>query len=495
MTDPMRPETPDSTLRRIAARSATFTFVAYGVTQVLTLATYMILARLTVPEVFGVFGAATILLATGEVFVESGMTAALVQRRTEFEEATATAFVATLAGGVLLALGALAGSVLVGLYFESRHIGVVAAALSGTVAVNALCVVPTALLQRRFSTLRYVVVEPAAAVAFAVGAGLGLASGLEAWGLVIGAYCWSVVRAAALWLCARRRPRPGQASWRMWRELAGYGRHIVASESLREVTRIGTTALVGRFLGTRSLGEFRFGWRLVQQAAGPLLSANAHVLLPAVAAADDPEDVRRRTLLSLRLVTFAAFPLSALFLALGEPIALLLFGADWAGVGPVLAGLAALPAAQAIDSVASEIWKARARPHYLPRMHGLGAALSVGLVAVFVAADAGAAGVGVALSLSAVAIAAYALIRLATVIGVGVLEVVRPLVPAFMSALLAAAVARSADAALGLDVAALRLAVGCLVGGGAYLLALSVVSRGVLRDVAATAREFRRSSG
>jgi PST family polysaccharide transporter len=490
----MRPASSEPTLRRIAARSASFTFLAYGLTQALTLGTYVVLARLTVPEVFGVFGAATILLATGEVFVESGMTAAVVQRRRDVEEAASTAFVATLAGGILLTLAALAGSVLVGLYFDSRQVGVVAAALSGTVAVNTLCVVPLALLQRRFSPLRYVVVEPAAALAFGIGAGLGLAYGLEVWGLVVGAYCWSVVRAGALWLCARWRPRPRQASWRMWRELAGYGRWVVASESLREVTRIATTALVGRFLGTKSLGEFRFGWRLVNQAGGPLLSANAHVLLPAVAAADNEEDVQRRSLLSLRLVTFAAFPLSALFVALGEPIALLLFGDDWAGVGPVLAGLALLPAAQAIDSVASEIWKARARPDYLPRMHGLGAALSVGLVAVFVAADADAAGVGVALSLSALAIATYALVRLATVIGIGVGQVARPLAPAFASALFAAAAAWLADAALGVDSPILRVTVGSLVGLGAYLLALSVVSRGMLRDVAATAREFRRSS-
>jgi hypothetical protein len=160
----------------------------------------------------------------------------------------------------------------------------------------------------------------------------------------------------------------------------------------------------------------------------------------------------------------------------------------------VLAGLALLPAAQAIDSVASEIWKARARPDYLPRMHGLGAALSVGLVAVFVAADADAAGVGVALSLSALAIATYALVRLATVIGIGVGQVARPLAPAFASALFAAAAAWLADAALGVDSPILRVTVGSLVGLGAYLLALSVVSRGMLRDVAATAREFRRSS-
>jgi O-antigen/teichoic acid export membrane protein len=482
-------------LRQIAAKSASATFVANGLTQVLTLATYTALARLTTPRVFGVFGAATILLAAGELFMESGMTAALVQRRTEVRAAASTAFLAALVGGVCLALAAFGGSVVVGAYFHNHQIGLVAAALSGTVAVNSASVVPIAFLQRRLSPLRFVVAEPAAAVAFGIGSGLGLAYGLGVWGLVLGAYCWSVTRTAALWLLVRWRPRPRSASWQMWRELAGYGRHIVATELLREITRVATTALVGRFLGTASLGEFRFGSRLAIQASGPILHANAQVVFPAVADAEEHADVKRRSLVSLRLVTLVAFPVSAFFFALGQPLALVLFGEEWKGVGLVLVALAAVPAGQAIDSVASEIWKARARPDILPRMHALNTAITVGLLALLVHTSA--AGAAAAFSVSAIVVALYAIRRLSPIIGVSTREIGSELLPALGSAGVAGLVTLMSDRALSGVLpataagAGMRVAIGCVIGSVIYLLLLTLFSRVLLREAGETLRALR----
>ncbi len=54
--------------------------------------------------------------------------------------------------------------------------------------VRSLPVVPEALLQRRFSFLRRVIVEPAGVFVFGVAAVIACSDGLGAWGLVIGYY-------------------------------------------------------------------------------------------------------------------------------------------------------------------------------------------------------------------------------------------------------------------------------------------------------------------
>src|SRR5215211_3526364 len=91
-------------------------------TQLITLGTYLVLARLATPQDFGDWAAATVLVAVGVLFTESGMQAALIQRRGPIEEAANTALLATLAAGLTVSLVALAASPLVGSYFHSDRI-------------------------------------------------------------------------------------------------------------------------------------------------------------------------------------------------------------------------------------------------------------------------------------------------------------------------------------------------------------------------------------
>ena len=202
----------------------------------------MSIGRSTAPAVFGVFAAGSILQAFGEIFTESGMTAALLQRRERVDAAAATVLVSTFVGGVVLALIALALSPLVGLYFHSHEAGLIAAVLSGYLVVNGVTGVPGTLLQRRFALRRWLV-EPFATLLFGLGAGLGLAFGLGAWGLVIGWYASTTFRAIAFWALVRWRPQFRLVTWSLWRELASYARHLLASVLLGEVQRASLRAL------------------------------------------------------------------------------------------------------------------------------------------------------------------------------------------------------------------------------------------------------------
>ena len=187
------------------------------------------------------------------------MSSAVIQRGDRLDEAASTATVATFAAGVGLAPLALGLSPLVGLYFHSREVGVVAAALSGVLFVNASSVVPDALLRRRFSFLRRGVVDPLKALVYgAVGDAL-LAEGLGVWALVVATYAsrrfaWSA-SGSSLAGC------PTVAPFRLRCGASSPATRAItpASQFLRQASGILNTALLGRFLGLAPLGEYRFG--------------------------------------------------------------------------------------------------------------------------------------------------------------------------------------------------------------------------------------------
>jgi PST family polysaccharide transporter len=489
--------TPERGLRHAAARGAGVAAASFIGVQVFMFVAYVVLARLAPPSVFGTFAAGSVLMGVGGLFSESGMSAALLQRGDDLDEAASTAFASTLIGGVLLALAALALSPLVGLLFHSRKIGEISAAVSGYLILNSLTIVPGTVLQKRLALRRWIV-DPIAALAFGFVSAAGLALGWEEWGLVAGFYASGVTLAAGYWVAARWLPNRHQISFAMWRDLAGYARHILASELLREAMRVTNTAAIGRTLGPAPLGQFRFSWRLVSQAVAPAMTANAYTLQPAfVRLAHDHARRRTAALASFRLVSIVAFPLAALFLPFGEPLAVLLFGEAWRAAGPILVALVGMGLALPMESVSSEIFKASGRPDILPRMHVLWASTSIVLILLLVRVD-GAVGVGIAWSISTGLTALYALVNVVRVVELRPAElagaIVRPLASALAAAL--AIVGCNATAFDGRPTTGIAGAVWLLAellaGGILYFALLALVAREALAELRTTLRTLRR---
>jgi O-antigen/teichoic acid export membrane protein/glycosyltransferase involved in cell wall biosynthesis len=479
-------------LAHTVVRGAGLAGLGFFLTYTITLSSYVVFARLAPPKTFGTFAAAGILIAGATLFAESGMTAAVVQRRDRLEAAAATAFVSTLAGGALLSLLALLVSPAIGALFRSTRIGEVAAVLSPLLFLHAAPVVPAALLQRRMSLRPRLIVEPVAAVAQGVVTGIALASGLGVWGLVLGTYAWALTRAIALWSLAGWRPRIGQVSWTMWRELVRYARHLVASEALRESSGVGTTALVGRVLGTAPLGQFRYASRLATTGAS-LTTIGAYILFPALARiAPDEQRFRGAFRRSLRVAAIAIFPVSFMFLVLGEPIMVLVFGEVWRQAGRILMALSGITAAAALISVASETAKAVGRPYILPRIHALSGLLPIALIVAFL--PFGPVGVGAAISIGSAIAAAYAITKAATLANVPLRQAWGELVsPAVASAVAAGLVAVLNH--LFIDVAERPEAVGLglllvelILGAACYLIVLRKLSPEAASEIARVRR-------
>lgn len=478
-------------LRAAVARGASGTALAFFTSQLLLLVVYATLAHLTTPAVFGTFAAGSIFLGVGGIFTHAGMTAALVQRRDRIDAAASTVLVSMLAGGALIALLSLALSPLVGLYFHSSEVGLVAAVLSGHFVITGLYEVPFTLLRRRLSVRPSLIVGPLAVLAFGGISAAGLIGGLGVWALVLGWYATTVTNIIGYWIAAAWKPDLRLVSWSLWRELAGYARHIAASEVLREAMNVATTALVGRYLGRASLGQYRFAWRLATQVTSPIVAANAYTIQPVlVELADDSERTKAVVLSAFRLVSMIAFPVGALFIALGEPITLVLFGERWRIAGRVLAGLAGLAVALTMISLPSEVLKARGRPDVLPRMQALWAVSAIALMIVLV--PFGVVGVAVGASLAALVAACYVITRMRVVLDLGPREVLHTIAPALTSSAVTAAllvlvdryVVRARPHADLATLVQLLLEVG--MGAAVYLASLALVSRSALKELART---------
>jgi len=473
-------ERAPANLTRVVVRGIGIAGVGYLATQAFTIAAYLFLARLITPTEMGEFAAGSLVML-GALFAESGMLAALIQRRDRVEEAAATAVIATITAGVVFALAGLAVSPLIGLFFDSRTVGLVAAALSGFVLVRQAAVVPEALLQRRFSFLRRLVAEPASVVAFGATAILGAASGLGVWALVAGTYAGVVTQSAAAWALVRWRPDLHQASFALWRELVGYGKHITAAGLVRAVTSETGTIFVGRFLGAATLGQFQYTYRIAQRPLAALVSSVTYVVFPAFARiADDQLRFERAFLRTVRWLSVVAFPVSLILLPLGEPAVVVLFGERWREGGIALTWMFGYTAGWAFVSLAEHVAKSVGRPEVVLRLDIAALIAAVSSVAALV--QFGLVGVAAALSLSAIAAAGYALLWIMRLTHVPLQGLLREIWPAAAAAIFMAAGLYAVDRlvldagqrspGIGLALIALEVGLGAIV----YLAALAALA-------------------
>lgn len=487
------PETPRD-LTSTVVRGISLAAGGYVFAQALNLVVYVVLARLLTPGDFGEFAAATILVSLSLMVTETGLASAVVQRRDRVEEAFSTAAFATLATGALFSLLALAASPLVGEFFDSSHVAALAAALSGTVFLRTSGAIPDAMLQRKFSFLRRLVVEPAAVVAFGTATIIAATADMGAWALVIGQYVGFATDAVLSWVLCRWRPRLAHASFAMWRELVGYGRHVFVATAVLNFGELGANAIIGRFLGTAPLGQFRYALRLAGTPFALLLSGAAYVLFPAFARiADDAARLQSAFLRSLRWISVMAFPAGMVFLPLGVPMAVIIFGDVWRDAGEALAAMCLFPAGGMLASVVSEALKAAGEPRYLTRMHLVTAITTAGLILVLQPWGLTAAAAG--FSAGAVLGGIYALRIMNRVAGTPVAAMVAEVWPPAVAAVVGAGALIPLEALVdaeshGTALGALVLAGEALVGLLIYLAVLRVLAPDTGRAIAAGARSL-----
>lgn len=465
--------------------------------RVITLITFVVLARLVTPEELGQYTSGSVLVTFGIMLAGSGMLAALIQREDRLDEAASTATVATLGAGVILALVGVAAAPVLGAFFGSSTVGDVAAASAGILFLQSARTVPNAILQRRFSFLRRLIVEPVAMFAFGVASIIATSQGLGVWGLVIGMYAQAGVDVALSWGLVRWRPRVRQVSFAMWRELVGYGRHVLAGSTIRRFGDQVPVLVSGGMLNQSSVGQLQYANRIVTTPYSLLVAGIAYVIFPAFARiAKDRSRFRPALLQTLRWSSMVAMPLGLILAPLGEPLAIIAFGERWSLAGQVTAAICLYIPAQTIAAEIGEGFKGAGIPSKRTRVNAIavtaGAVTMLALTPLF-----GLFGVGVGISVDAIAGASVAIAIASGTLEIPVRKMLAAIAPAAVAALLMIAVlfpvenllVNAADhgTALGL----LLLAAEALLGLAVYLLGLRILAPGAgseLRGMLAAAR-------
>lgn len=299
------------------------------------IASTLILARLLVPEDFGIVAMASLVVALVDTLLDLGVGSALVQNRNADRDDFNTAWTlgllqASFAAGLIAFIGApLAAD-----YFNDPRVVDVLRVMALSVLIGGLQNIGIVMFQKdmefgrdfRFLFLRRI-------IGFTVT--IALAVWLQSyWAMVFGSLAGRFGGVVLSYWLHEFRPRLSLArisklwsfsQWILVRNLGSYG----ATQTDKMI--------VGRREGASSLGAYTLADEIAAMPTGELLAPLGRVLFPAfVRVADQPEELRRIFCLAFGVQVLIALP-AGVGLALVAPIAVpLLLGAQWTMAIPLV---------------------------------------------------------------------------------------------------------------------------------------------------------------
>ena len=475
----------DDGLRGRVVRSVAWVALEKWGVRVATLAVFIVLGRLLAPSDLGLVALGSVFVAVLSVFVDSGFSQALVQRKELDDEHASTAFWISLAIAVALA-GLLFGvapgiSALVG----EQALAPVLQALSVSLPLTALSGVPAAVLQRDFG-FRALALRRLFGTLVGAAAGVVLAVlGAGVWALVVQVLAGSAVGVVVLWTASPWRPRL-LVSRRAAKELWSFGSSVLGIELIGLANAQADKLLVGAFAGPTALGYYFVGSRVAQVLLDMLTSVTGSLSLTTFARMQDD---RPRMIRTLKQFTFAsacvAFPAFGLTAALAPDVIPLVFGEKWTDSAAVMQWLAPSAALTAISWFDKGLFMAAGKPRV-----ALGLAVGqtvLGLVLLAAALPLGIVAVAASRSLRQLLFWPVRLVALRRHLGLRTWDYTRQfLAPAVAAGVpsLAVGLLQASDRAVA-DPLLATLALGA--GGGlVYAALLVLLARGQVRQVAAT---------
>ncbi len=315
--------------RQDVATGLTWTLIGTWGRQGIDLIVFAFLARLLLPEDFGLVALALVFVLLAQLLVDQGMGDALVQRREITPLQVDTAFwVAVATGGLLTVALFLLAWPISGLLGEP-DLQPILQVLSLTFVLAAFTTIQIALLRRQ---LAFRSLSLRALGASAGGGVVGVVAALAGWGvwaLVAQQVASAVFSVLTLWWVTTWRPS-WNASRAEFGSLFRFGIHIVGGDVITYMSRNVDNLLVGAVLGPAVLGFYVVGYRILTATQAVLTKITRKMTFPVFSRLqDDPERMVRtynRVTAAAATVILPGYIAAAI---VAPELIAVLFGARW----------------------------------------------------------------------------------------------------------------------------------------------------------------------
>lgn len=289
----------------------------------------IVLARLLAPEDYGSIALVTVFTTILNVFVDSGLGSALIQKKNADELDFSSVFIFNIFMCTLLYLGMFIAAPFIARFYRDEQLTPVIRVLSLTLIISGVKNVQQSYVSRTMQFKRFFFSTLGGTIGAAV-VGVAMAYyGFGVWALVTQQIFNATVDTIILWITVKWRPK-WMFSWKRLKGLLSYGWKLLASALLDTVYNNLRQLLIGKLYTTADLAQYNRGNQFPNLIVANINASINSVLLPTMARAqDEPEEVKSMTRRSMKISTYTMAPLMMGLAFIGEPVVRLILTEKW----------------------------------------------------------------------------------------------------------------------------------------------------------------------
>jgi teichuronic acid exporter len=296
----------------------------------------IILARLLLPEQFGLIGMLTLFMALAQSLLDSGFGSALIRKKDASQLDTCSVFYFNLVIGIGLTLLLWLTAPLIASFYSQPVLTPLTRFLSLNLLINSFRMVPSAVLTRRMDFKAMFKIS-LVAVIVSGGAGVGLAAaGYGVWSLAVQSVLDTLIRMFLMWRMSGWRPAK-LFSLTSLKSMFAYGSRLLFSGLLDTFFNNIYQLFIGKVYSAADLGYYVRAQNIESVAVQPTGGALGRVMFPALASIQD-DRVRMKQAYRKIITTsiYFHFPLMIGLLVVSGPLITLLMTPRWAPSVPYL---------------------------------------------------------------------------------------------------------------------------------------------------------------
>lgn len=373
---------PDAAVLEADSAAATDRVLVHGIawsaaskwlTQLVSWASTIVVARILTPNDYGLVGMAALYLGLVALVSEFGVGSAIVTLRDLTDDAIAQLnTISVIVGLTIFGVSCVAARPLAA-FFHTAALVPVVLTLSVSFIVGSFKSVPNAILQRAFAFRTLAAIDTAKALFSALLAVTLALVGLHYWTLVLSEVCGV---ALATILTVIRSPRPfAMPRLATLQKAITFSRQVLVGRVAWFVYSNSDFLVAGRVLGQAALGAYDFAWTITNLPVEKLTSLVSNVTPTVFASVQNDLRALERSVLSVTEgIATVAFPVAiGLGLVSGDLITGV-FGAKWAGAIIPLRLLAIYTALRSVMPILPTALTVRGKTRFL-MYHGIASAI------------------------------------------------------------------------------------------------------------------------
>lgn len=297
--------------------------------QLVTFIVSIVLARVLMPEDYGTVALVTVFTAIMQVFVDSGLSTALIQKKDADDLDFSSVFYFNFAVCIILYLIMFFAAPFIASFYGMPELVPIVRVISLTIVISGVKGVQQSYVSRNMLFKRFFYATLGGTI-FSAFLGIAMVyAGFGAWAIVAQQLSNTAIDTLILWITVKWRPKL-MFSWERLKGLLGFGWKLLCSALLDTVYNNLRSLIIGKVYSSADLAYYNEGKKFPNLIVTNINTSIDSVLLPAMSKEqDDKERVKKMTRRSIMTSCYIMAPLMIGLVCCAKNIVTLILTEKW----------------------------------------------------------------------------------------------------------------------------------------------------------------------